>query len=233
MDVMKNTSSLHRSPAASGGFTLIELLVVISIIALLAGIAMPVYQTALTTAQENDAMSRARQIGMALRAFANDQGGAYVTGTNSYGQAILTSNDAFRSLIPTYLDSEGVFVVPGTKDGPRTDNIIDPFTQILKPGENHFAYIEGLSETSSSLWPLVVDGAGANGKYTTDQGQLGGMWKGTKAVVINCDSSAHLVPLMGAGSERYIPRFDDPTQDELDVSSYMGSDAQLLEPALP
>jgi len=228
---MKINSSHNGAAATSGAFTLIELLVVISIIALLASVAVPAYQMAVMTAQENAAMQNARQIGIAMRGYANDYGGSYVSGSNTYGQQITTSNDAFRSLIPNYLDSEKVFVVPGSVDGPSTDNITDPYTQILKPGENHFAYIEGLSETSNSQWPMIVDGANSLGEYTTDQSQPGGVWKGTKAVVINTDSSAHLIPLMGTGATRFIPQYNDSTQNALNVSSYMGSNVQLLEPA--
>jgi prepilin-type N-terminal cleavage/methylation domain-containing protein len=229
---MKTHSSLHGAPRSSDAFTLIELLVVISIIALLAGIALPVYRTAMMTGQQAAALQNARQVAVALRAYANDNGGVFISGTaNAYGQQIQTSNDAFRSLLPAYLDNEQVFVVPGSADGPRTDNKMSLYTQMLTPGENHWAYIEGLTETSSSLWPLIVDGANANGNYTTDQTALGGVWKGTKAVVINTDTSAHLVPLMGPDTARYIPRFDDPTQDELQLSAYMGSGVQLLEPA--
>jgi prepilin-type N-terminal cleavage/methylation domain-containing protein len=228
---MKTTSTSHGAPGQSGAFTLIELLVVITIIAILAGVCMPVYQNAIMNGQETAALQNARQIGLAMRTYANDQGGAYVSGSNSYGEPIKTSNDAFRSLIPAYLDNEQVFTVPNSKDGPKADNKIDPSTEILKPGENHYAYIEGLSETSNSLWPLIVDGGNAQGQYTTVQGDLGGVWKGTKAIVINTDGSAHLIPLQGTGTTRYIPRFDDPTQDELQLS-YMGSSAQLLEPAI-
>ena len=227
---MKTTASLHDAPDLSRAFTLIELLVVIAIIALLAGIAMPVYQTAMLTAHQNAAMQNARQIGIGLLAYANDQGGVYPTGTNSYGQMIETSNDAFRSLIPTYLDNELIFTVPGSKDGPTADNIISPVTEILKAGENHYAYIEGLSTTSESLWPLIADGADGQAEYTDVQSDLGGVWKGTRAIVINVDSSAHLIPLLGTGANRYIPRYNDPTQNALDVT-YMGGSAQLLEPA--
>ena len=227
---MKITSSLHAAPVSSAAFTLIELLVVITIIAILAGVCLPVYQSAVMGGQQIAALQNARQIGLAMRAYSNDSGGAYVSDTNSYGEPIKTSNDAFRSLIPNYLDNEQVFTVPRSKDGPKADNKMDPATEILKAGENHYAYIEGLSSSSNSLWPLIVDGANSQRKYTNVEGDLGGVWKGTKAVVINTDSSAHLVPLLGPGTSRYIPRFDDPTQDELEIS-YMGNSAHLLEPA--
>jgi prepilin-type N-terminal cleavage/methylation domain-containing protein len=227
---MKATSSLHEPSGLSRAFTLIELLVVIAIIALLAGIAVPVYQTAIMSGQQTAAMQNARQIGIGLLAYANDQGGVYPSGTNSYSQQIETSNDAFRSLIPTYIDNEKIFTVPGSKDGPNADNIISPVTEILKAGENHYAYIEGLTTTSSSMWPLIADGANGQGEYTDVQSDYGGVWKGTKAIVINVDSSAHIVPLLGTGANRYIPRYNDPTQNALEVS-YMGGSAQLLEPA--
>ena len=228
---MKTVSPLHKMPAATSAFTLIELLVVITIIAILAGVCLPVYQAAILSGQEVAALQNARQIGLAMRAYSNDSGGAYVSDTNSYGEPIKTSNDAFRSLIPNYLDNEQVFAVARSKDGPKADNKMDPVAEILKPGENHYAYIEGLSSSSNSLWPLIVDGANAQGKYTNVEGDLGGVWKGTKAVVINTDSSAHLATLLGPATSRYIPRFDDPAQDELEIS-YMGSSAHLLEPAV-
>jgi prepilin-type N-terminal cleavage/methylation domain-containing protein len=227
---MKTTSSLHDAPDFTRAFTLIELLVVIAIIALLAGIAMPVYQTSIMSGQQTAALQNARQIGIGLMAYANDQGGVFPSGTNSYSQQIETSNDAFRSLIPTYIDNENIFTVPGSKDGPKADNIISPVTEILKAGENHYAYIEGLTTTSSSMWPLIADGANGQGEYTSVQTDLGGVWKGTKAIVINIDSSAHLTPLQGTSPNRYIPRYNDPTQNALDVS-YMGGSEQLLEPA--
>ena len=229
---MKTTASPHAAtPGFYGAFTLIELLVVISIIAILASVSMPAFQKAIMSGQQSAAMQSARQIALGLRAYSNDYGGAYPTGTNSYGQQINTSNDAFRSLVPTYIDNEQTFTVSRSIDGPKADNKIDPYTEILKPGENHWAFIEGLDATSNSLWPLVVDGANAAGKYTTVSGNPGGVWSGAKSIVVNTDGSVHLIPLLGPSTARYIPRFDDSTQDLLNVTSYMGNSVTLLEPA--
>ena len=61
----------------SDAFTLIELLVVISIIAILASIAIPVFGTAQEKAQQNKAMQQAKGIFYGLKMFAGDHNGAF------------------------------------------------------------------------------------------------------------------------------------------------------------
>ncbi len=219
---------MKRNPL---GFTLIELLVVISIIAILAATAVPVINGAILRGLQANALSNARQIAMALKMFANDNGGSFPSDTNSYGEKIVTSNDAFRSLVPNYTDNEQIFAVSRSKAGPKADNKTDPAQEILRPGENHFAYITGLSTTSNSNWPVVVDSTDGSGHYTTVEGDYGGTWKGMTAIAASVDGSVKIVTLQGTGTRRFLPRFDDPTKDGLAVSDYMGSDAKLLEPA--
>jgi len=121
--------------------------------------------------------------------------------------------------------------VAGSIAGPSADNNIQDAAHILQPGENYWSYITGLNSSSNSNWPLIVDSTDGNGNYTTQQGVLGGMWKGLKAISINTDGSAHITPLLGTGTTRYLPRFDDKTKNALTVSDYMGTVAQLIEPA--
>ena len=74
------------------GFTLIELLVVISIIALLVAILLPALQSARTAAHQIASLSNARQVSIALSAYATDndtsmpymQSGAKHNGTEWY-----------------------------------------------------------------------------------------------------------------------------------------------------
>lgn len=212
-------------------FTLIELLVVICIIAVLAGLLTPALQTAMKNGKMTNAMNNARQIALALRMYANDNDGNYPLNTNSYGENITTSNDAFRSLIPTYLDNERIFALAGSKAGPSADNNIQDAAHILQPGENYWSFVSGLTAISNSNWPLVVDSDNGSGYFVTEPNTLGGMWGGSKAIVINTDGSSHIIPLQGTGDQRYIPEFDDSTKNALTVSAYMGTGVQLLEPA--
>jgi prepilin-type N-terminal cleavage/methylation domain-containing protein len=214
-------------------FTLLELLIVISIIAILAGAAMPVYAIVMRNARMNAAMQNARQVGMALRLYANDYDGAYPLKKNTYDEEIVTSNDAFRSLIPTYLDNEKVFTATGSKTGGSADNKMDTAAQILEAGENHWAYISGLNSGSNSNWPLIVDHTDGSGTYSKKENTLGGTWVGTKTAVIFTDGSARLVPLLGnaSGETRYLPRFNDTSKNSLLVEEYMGDGVKLLEPA--
>ncbi|MGB8167843.1 MAG: type II secretion system protein [Chthoniobacteraceae bacterium] len=211
-------------------FTLIELLVVISIIALLAGIAAPVYSSVLLQGKMTAAMNKAKQIGIALQVYANDNGGAYPAGKNQYDETINTANDAFRSLIPAYVDTESIFTVPGSKVGPTADNRISTPAQILERGENHWAYMAGLSSTSKSSAPLVVDHTDGSGSYSAKESTVGGTWKGTKAIVVHVDASATIDRLLGTGDKRYLPRFDEKTANALNPD-YLGDSVKLLEPA--
>ena len=222
---------MKKSPRNPAAFTLIELLVVISIIAILASIAMPVYGMAMRTARMTAAMANGKSIAMSLRLYSEDNGGVFPVDKNIYDEPILSSNDAFRSVLPTYCDNETIFTVPNSKAGPKADGKIESPPQILARGENHWAYISGLSSTSNSTWPLVVDHTDGSGQYSTDETALGGVWRGTHALVIRTDASAGKVPLLGAGNKRYLPRFDDKSKNALQVSDYMGGNAKLLEPA--
>ena len=73
---MKNTPTLNP-PNRVRGFTLVELLVVISIIVILAGIAMPTATRALAHAERVEGMSDLRNVKSALDLFASDFEGEY------------------------------------------------------------------------------------------------------------------------------------------------------------
>ena len=69
---------------------------------------------------------------------------------------------------------------------------------VLAPGENTFAYVSGLSDTSNSNYPIVADGFSSPGgqvgnPHTAPQrATYGAVWKGKKAIVVRCDGSVSL-----------------------------------------
>jgi prepilin-type N-terminal cleavage/methylation domain-containing protein len=188
---------------SSRGFTLIELLVVISIIAVLASVALPAYTGVQERAAQTKALNNAKQIGLTCKIFAQDHDGNYPSYTlqnlKPTATPVRDSNTAFAQLIPDYLQTEDIFYVakskwtPSAPDGQYDNPQNDSPTNTLKQGENHWAYVLGLSDTSNASYPLIADGfvnGGQNShQYTQDSSQRGGVWKGKKAIVVRCDAS--------------------------------------------
>lgn len=181
------------------GFTLIELLVVISIIAILAGIALPAFTGVIEKGNQTKVLSNAKQIYLGMKMFSGDYDGSFpskvpATGDLNSGALATTSNEAFRNLVPSYIPTEKVFWVNKSSfcnAAPPSDDFSDGAT-VLDAGTNHFAYVRGLSDTSTPSWPLIADGfktAGDGAVYTNDPAEDGGLWKGKAAIVVRVDGS--------------------------------------------
>lgn len=195
---------MKKNPSA---FTLIELLVVITIIAILASVALPVFNGVTERANQTKDLSNAKQVGLAAKLFATDNNGSFPSKKPSGDYTSATdladgdvSNDAFWWLFPNYLQSEDIFVVPGSKWSLAVDDKIDGATattrtETLKTGENNFAYVAGLTDTSNPAFPLIADGfkTGTPGTYDTSKSNKGGVWSGKKAIVVFCDASAQIM----------------------------------------
>jgi prepilin-type N-terminal cleavage/methylation domain-containing protein len=195
-------------------FTLIELLVVITIIAILASIALPVFNGVTERANQTKDLSNAKQIGLAAKLFATDNNGEFPSkgpaADYGSGTALGTggvSNDAFWWLFPNYLQTEDIFTVPGSAWGKTADNKRDGAsastrTDTLKGGENNFAYVAGLTDTTNAAFPLIADGFGTTvGTYATDKNTKGGVWSGKKAIVVFCDASGQIMKVDAATSQ--------------------------------
>jgi prepilin-type N-terminal cleavage/methylation domain-containing protein len=195
----------------SAAFTLIELLVVISIIAVLAGIALPVYTTVQERGAQTKDLSNAKQLALACKLYAADNDGKF---PDKDGQAAdppvtpltssSTSNAAFACLVPNYLPSEKLFYLGKSAWSPNT-----PDEKMTAPGDrceaksNNFAYELGLTEISTPSFPLIADApntGGNSGIYSTDPTAKGGVWKGKKAVVVRCDMSGAVETCTASGT---------------------------------
>jgi prepilin-type N-terminal cleavage/methylation domain-containing protein len=193
----------------SAAFTLIELLVVITIIAILASIALPAFTSVQQKGKQTKALSNGKQIALALRLFAGDHDGTYPSYlVDANGNATTTpptnvgsSNDAFCQLFPTYLKSEAIFYVGGSPwcsanapDEVQDATLIVPSTNTLKTGENEWLFVLALNDTFNPSVPMIADGFVSGGEsshtYIKDQSQKGGVWKGQTAIVIRADGSS-------------------------------------------
>ncbi len=133
------------------GFTLIELLVVIAIIATLATVSVPMIQIAQVKARMIRAGADARNVVMALTAHASQNAGLYPEGENS-------SNEAFRKLFPQAADQESMFYVRSDRMFCDPQQAPDEGGEILAPGECHWAYVNGLTDSHKSNTPVIADG---------------------------------------------------------------------------
>ena len=147
------------------GFTLIELLVVITIIAILATVATPMIGKARTTARMIPATKNVGSIITSMVMYSGEYGGLYPEGTGS-------SNAALRELFPDECDSEKIFYLQGDRIfcDPKTppDELFgeangEPNGQALEAGENHWAYVSGLTDSNKGSTPVLADGFTGDG----------------------------------------------------------------------
>ncbi|HEX8310613.1 MAG TPA: prepilin-type N-terminal cleavage/methylation domain-containing protein [Chthoniobacteraceae bacterium] len=105
------------------GFTLIELLVVIAIIAILAGIALPVFNKVQERSRATNCASNLRQLGLGIQGYLNDNEDQMFADPASGGAAVTPWP---RALNPRYVASWKVFRSPFDKVTPsRPDTETD------------------------------------------------------------------------------------------------------------
>jgi len=131
-------------------FTLVELLVVISIIGLLAGLAVPAIQGGLDKAKQGVDVSNARQLGIIFFSEANDNNGIYrvntdLTNTQAAGDfTTIVKAMVSNGLITTPKILSGQGAVPATS----TNNINAPNIA--------FAYVPNLTTSDDGNLLLIL-----------------------------------------------------------------------------
>jgi prepilin-type N-terminal cleavage/methylation domain-containing protein len=153
------------------GFTLIELLVVITIIAVLASMAMPAYNKVQERAKIIKDTNNIKQIILACRTFASDNDGVFPSydpekAGGGEDSKFSTATEAFNVLVPDYVDTELIFWIqtknPDKLRAPKEDGE-------LEQNEVSYAYVVGQTDSSFSRSPLVadgeMDGPGTYGEY--------------------------------------------------------------------
>lgn len=191
--------------ALQRGFTLIELLVVITIIAILASLAVPTFGVIQDMANQTSSSNNCRQIIMAMKIFAQEQNSIYPDSYNNPqtgGQAV-TANDAFRVLIQEeVIQDERIFGAKASMYQPDGNIGTSPsFDQALQAGENHWAMTQGQTTSSNGIMPLVFENPLAPSwppNWNCDAaGQLkpGRTWRGGKVIIGRNDNSVNVEQL--------------------------------------
>lgn len=105
-----------RPRRSFGGFTLIELLVVIAIIAILAAILFPVFSRARENARRSSCQSNLRQIGLAIKQYAQDNDMRYPLVAVSAGYPY-----GWADAVQPYVKNVQLFQCPSEGNNGNTD----------------------------------------------------------------------------------------------------------------
>jgi len=163
----------HGAACPQRGFTLIELLVVIGIIAVLAALIFPVIVKAREKARQTTCLSNLRQLGMAMRMYADDWDGCLPTASewiggdgNPYGNWAGVYNvggvcDPTKGQIYPYVNGKGIYLCP-SDSGVNAAHVFNPSAQPfpLSYVKNYLLgrrFLDGITAPASSVGLLLQE----------------------------------------------------------------------------
>ena len=179
----------------ANSFTLVELLVVISIIGLLAGLAVPAIQGGLDKAKQGVDVSNARQLGIIFFSEANDNNGMYrvnsdLTNTQAAGNFLTIVQGMFSNGVLTsakILSGQGVIPATST-NGVTAANIA-------------FGYVPNLSTSDDGQIPLILTKGPTSLSQSNVLLQDSYPWKKKGIVVYRVGNSAEFLKAGANGAQ--------------------------------
>jgi len=187
-------------------FTLLELLVVITIIAILAGLAVPAYNMVQTMANQNKGVSNARQIIVAMKMFSKEHNSQYPDSVTNplTGSLAQNANEAFRLMIQEKIvTDERIFGCPAGYNPDGNIGQCPNYGYALMPGENHWAITGNLTDTAVGNMPLVFENPATPNWPPVWNADVAGhiapgrTWPGGKIIIGRNDSSVSVEILAG------------------------------------
>ena len=170
----------------ANSFALVELLVVISIIGLLAGLAVPAIQGGLDKAKQQVDVSNARQVGMILFSDANDNEGSYSTnGTTSL--MIFTNLIGKGALSSTKVLAGQGYPAAGSTSSISASNIA-------------MAYVSGLTTSDDGQTPVLISKGLTTITATQSLSAIKTGWKTKGIVVYRVGNSAEFLKSGNGGA---------------------------------
>lgn len=195
-DGLREVSLMHNlfhglKKLKANSFTLVELLVVISIIGLLAGLAVPAIQGGLDKAKQQVDVSNIRQCGLVAFGYANDNEGNY-NGTNTNS---IESSAFFTNLVALgLLNSTKILAGNGYTAATSTSNI--------QPANIAWGYNNPLNTSDDANLPLLISknfGTGTTFSNVSIASSTVG-WKSKGIVVYRVGNSAEFIKSGSAGA---------------------------------
>jgi len=175
----------------ANSFTLVELLVVISIIGLLAGLAVPAIQGGLDKAKQQVDVSNIRQCGLIGFSYANDNDGNYNgTNTNSIESSVYFGNLVSQGL----LNSTKILAGNGYTAASSTSNI--------QPANIAWGYNNPLNTSDDANLPLLISknfGSGNTFSNVSIASATVG-WKSKGIVIYRVGNSAEFIKSGSSGA---------------------------------
>jgi prepilin-type N-terminal cleavage/methylation domain-containing protein len=196
---------MKMNPTRRRGFTLVELLVVIVIIAALAGLTAPMVIKQRKKADQTEAVSNARQVGLALFEFDTAYGSFPDASTadtvkenteTSLNLGNSNANDYFRQLIAAEIATSETIFYCKTAFSKKPDNVFNSDRNALSAGEVGFGYImngqDALSTAGNPARPVIC----APLAYPFNSGEFDADLYDSKAVLLKLDNSVESVQIL-------------------------------------